>query len=253
MEPKLCRKQTRSGRAPAATAQRSSNESDKIFGQAGKDYLTGGAGNDMIVGGRGRDVISCGARRDPPSPKGPTASLRTANGWWAPFVARARIFPASACRRAWNNAEGPAQQLRPPPGQRAFRRSPIRLSACPRTPASRPRCSPGSWRRVRVVAPISTRRRSRGWTSTPRTTASVVQLQAGGRWSTGGARNLVFRTGFDGGATWTNSPLQGVSRLEVGITSGSPTRGSAPPRPTTCVERAFRLRRHVPPSRARSS
>jgi hypothetical protein len=46
--------------------------------------------------------------------------------------------------------------------------------------------------------------------------ANVVGMWQEDRWTSGGARNLVFGTSFDGGRTWLNSPLQGVSILADG-------------------------------------
>jgi BNR repeat-like domain len=46
--------------------------------------------------------------------------------------------------------------------------------------------------------------------------ANVVGMWQEDRWTSGGARNLVFGTSFDGGRTWLNSALEGVSILEDG-------------------------------------
>jgi hypothetical protein len=44
----------------------------------------------------------------------------------------------------------------------------------------------------------------------------VVGIWQEDRWTSGGSRNLVLGTSFDGGGTWTNSALQGVSILAGG-------------------------------------
>ena len=46
--------------------------------------------------------------------------------------------------------------------------------------------------------------------------ANVVGMWQEDRWTSGGSRNLVLGTSFDGGRTWTNSALQGVSILADG-------------------------------------
>ncbi len=46
--------------------------------------------------------------------------------------------------------------------------------------------------------------------------ANVVGMWQEDRWTSGGSRNLVFGTSFDGGLTWTNSALQGVGILAGG-------------------------------------
>ena len=46
--------------------------------------------------------------------------------------------------------------------------------------------------------------------------SNVVGMWQEDRWTTGGSRNLVFGTSFDGGKSWTNIPLQGVSILAGG-------------------------------------
>ena len=46
---------------------------------------------------------------------------------------------------------------------------------------------------------------------------NVVGMWQEDRWTTGGSRNLVLGTSFDGGQTWTNIPLQGVSSLAGGV------------------------------------
>jgi Neuraminidase (sialidase) len=45
---------------------------------------------------------------------------------------------------------------------------------------------------------------------------NVVGMWQEDRWTSGGARNLVLATSFDGGRTWANMPLQGVSILAGG-------------------------------------
>ena len=47
-------------------------------------------------------------------------------------------------------------------------------------------------------------------------TSNVVGIWQEDRWTTGGSRNVVLGTSFDGGQTWTNSPLQGVATLAGG-------------------------------------
>ncbi len=46
--------------------------------------------------------------------------------------------------------------------------------------------------------------------------SNVVGMWQEDRWTTGGSRNLVFGTSFDGGRTWATIPLQGVSILTGG-------------------------------------
>ena len=50
----------------------------------------------------------------------------------------------------------------------------------------------------------------------PANPRNLVGMWQEERWSTGGARNLVFGTSFDGGATWLNIPLQGVGIVAGG-------------------------------------
>lgn len=50
----------------------------------------------------------------------------------------------------------------------------------------------------------------------PANAQNVVGMFQEDRWSTGGARNLVLATSLDGGATWTNIPLQGAGILAGG-------------------------------------
>ena len=47
-------------------------------------------------------------------------------------------------------------------------------------------------------------------------TSNVVGIWQEDRWTTGGSRNVVLGTSFDGGQAWTNSPLQGVAILAGG-------------------------------------
>ena len=46
--------------------------------------------------------------------------------------------------------------------------------------------------------------------------SNVVGIWQEDRWTSGGSRNLVIGTSFDGGRTWANIPLQGVSILAGG-------------------------------------
>jgi Neuraminidase (sialidase) len=46
--------------------------------------------------------------------------------------------------------------------------------------------------------------------------ANVVGMWQEDRWTTGGSRNLVVGTSFDGGQTWTNAAVQGVTILAGG-------------------------------------
>src|SRR5205085_3466200 len=46
--------------------------------------------------------------------------------------------------------------------------------------------------------------------------SNVVGMWQEDRWSTGGSRNLVLGTSVDGGQTWANIPLPGVSILAGG-------------------------------------
>ena len=50
----------------------------------------------------------------------------------------------------------------------------------------------------------------------PSNASNIVGMFQEDRWSTGGARNLVFGTSFDGGQTWQNIPLQGVGIVAGG-------------------------------------
>ena len=50
----------------------------------------------------------------------------------------------------------------------------------------------------------------------PADARNVVGMWQEDRWSTGGARNLVFGTSFDGGQTWTNTPLAGIAHVAGG-------------------------------------
>jgi hypothetical protein len=46
--------------------------------------------------------------------------------------------------------------------------------------------------------------------------SNVVGMWQEDRWTTGGSRNLVLGTSFDGGTTWTNIPLRGVGIVAGG-------------------------------------
>jgi len=46
--------------------------------------------------------------------------------------------------------------------------------------------------------------------------SNVVGMWQEDRWTTGGSRNLVLGASFDGGRTWTNSPVQGITILAGG-------------------------------------
>ena len=50
----------------------------------------------------------------------------------------------------------------------------------------------------------------------PENRDNLVGMWQEERWSTGGARNLVFGTSLDGGSTWTNIALQGVGIVAGG-------------------------------------
>ena len=50
----------------------------------------------------------------------------------------------------------------------------------------------------------------------PANSQNLVGMWQEERWSTGGARNLVFGTSLDGGATWRNIALQGVGIVAGG-------------------------------------
>src|ERR687888_185841 len=50
----------------------------------------------------------------------------------------------------------------------------------------------------------------------PSNGSNIVGMFQEDRWSTGGARNLVFGTSFDGGQTWQNVPLPGVGIVAGG-------------------------------------
>jgi hypothetical protein len=50
----------------------------------------------------------------------------------------------------------------------------------------------------------------------PSNADNVVGMFQEDRWSTGGARNLVLATSFDGGQTWQNIPLQGIALVAGG-------------------------------------
>jgi hypothetical protein len=50
----------------------------------------------------------------------------------------------------------------------------------------------------------------------PANAKNLVGMFQEDRWSTGGARNNVLATSFDGGQTWTNAPVQGAAILAGG-------------------------------------
>jgi hypothetical protein len=50
----------------------------------------------------------------------------------------------------------------------------------------------------------------------PSDSRNVVGMWQEDRWSSGGARNLVFGTSFDAGKTWTNLPLAGITHVAGG-------------------------------------
>src|SRR5439155_17411867 len=58
----------------------------------------------------------------------------------------------------------------------------------------------------------------------PANTSNVVGMFQEDRWSTGGARNLVVATSFDGGQTWLNQPIPGIS-----VASGGPYQRNTDP------------------------
>jgi hypothetical protein len=189
---------------------------DKIFGQAGNDHLFGGAGNDLVAGGPGRDVISCGAGRD-------TA------------FADASDRVAANCERLVGAVRGPGGRIFPAGAvfSAGVASTPSRsVSAQPAGPARRLQALANPLVRVStdtgVTAPLQPWEletsgsvhldsQTEPWVDVnPADRSNIVGFWQEDRWSTGGSRNLVFGTSFDGGATWTNSPLQGVGRIVGG-------------------------------------
>ena len=189
---------------------------DKIFGQAGNDYLAGGAGNDLVVGGRGRDVISCGAGRD--TAFADAFDRVAANCERLVGAVRGpggRIFPAGAVFSA-GVASSPSRSGAALPTAAAD----LQELANPLVQVSTDAGVTASLQPWELVTSGSVHLDSQTepWVDVnPADRSNIVGFWQEDRWSTGGARNLVFGTSFDGGATWTNSPLQGVSRLAGGI------------------------------------
>ena len=189
---------------------------DKIFGQAGNDYLAGGAGNDLVVGGRGRDVISCGAGRD--TAFADAFDRVAANCERLVGAVRGpggRIFPAGAVFSA-GVASSPSRSGAALPTAAAD----LQELANPLVQVSTDAGVTASLQPWELVTSGSVHLDSQTepWVDVnPADRSNIVGFWQEDRWSTGGARNVVFGTSFDGGATWTNSPLQGVSRLAGGI------------------------------------
>jgi hypothetical protein len=185
---------------------------DRLFGGAGSDVLIGGGGNDVIVGGRGRDVIRCGPGRDR-------------------AVADGLDRVAASCERLAGAVRGPGGRILP---AGAVFSAGVTGAPAP-TAASQPSLAQllaGPLVRVStdqgVTAPLQPWELATSGTAhidsqtepwidvNPENRSNMVGFWQEDRWSTGGARNLVFGTSTDGGATWTNIPLQGVSRLAGG-------------------------------------
>ena len=224
---------------------------DRLYGEAGNDVLAGGPGNDVIVGGSGRDVISCGAGHDRAVADGTDrVAMNCERLVGAVRGPGGRLFPAGAVFSAGVTGDGR------PAGSAAGTGSLPRNSPSHRWSGCRPmrewsrRSSPGSSRRSGTAHLDS---QTEPWVDVnPANRSNVVGFWQEDRWSTGGARNLVFGTSFDGGATWTNIPLQGVSRWRAASTSVSPTRGSTSGRRTACTPPASRSTTRSP-SRTGSS
>ena len=188
---------------------------DKIFGQAGNDYLFGGAGNDLVAGGAGRDVIFCGAGRDTAFAD---ASDRVARNCERLVGAvrgpGGRIFPAGAVFSAGvgSSSSRAATTL-------SARTADLQVLANPlvRVSTDAGVTAPLQPWELETSGTVHLDSQTEPWVDVnPADRSNIVGFWQEDRWSTGGARNLVFGTSFDGGATWTNSPLQGVSRLTGG-------------------------------------
>ena len=188
---------------------------DKIFGQAGNDYLAGGAGNDVIVGGRGRDVISCGAGRDTAfADASDRVGANCERLLGAVRGPGGRIFPAGAVFSAGVESSPSRSTAALPAGSadlQALANPLVRVSTDAGVTA------PLQPWELETSGSAHLDSQTEPWVDVnPADRSNMVGFWQEDRWSTGGARNLVFGTSFDGGATWTNSPLQGVSRLEGG-------------------------------------
>jgi hypothetical protein len=188
---------------------------DKIFGQAGNDHLFGGAGNDLVAGGPGRDVISCGAGRDTAFAD---ASDRVARNCERLVGAvrgpGGRIFPAGAVFSAGveSSPSRAATTL-------SARTADLQALANPlvRVSTDTGVTAPLQPWELETSGTVHLDSQTEPWVDVnPADRSNIVGFWQEDRWSTGGSRNLVFGTSFDGGATWTNSPLQGVARLVGG-------------------------------------
>lgn len=190
---------------------------DRIFGEAGKDYLLGGAGNDLIVGGRGRDVISCGAGRD--TAFADASDRVAANCERVVGAVRGpggRIFPAGAVFSA-GVASTPSRSATAQPAGPVRRLLQALANPLVRVSTDTGVTAPLQPWELETSGSVHLDSQTEPWVDVnPGDRSNIVGFWQEDRWSTGGARNLVFGTSFDGGANWTNSPLQGVSRLAGG-------------------------------------
>jgi RTX calcium-binding nonapeptide repeat (4 copies) len=183
---------------------------DRVHGRAGADVLAGGAGNDLLSGGAGRDRISCGAGRD--------RVFADSSDWIAADCERivgavrgpgGRIFPAGAVFSAGvSGGNG---------GARAVGAVAQQVSSLVRVSTDAGVSAPlQDWERA-TSGQVFLDSQTEPWVDiNPADRSNVVGFWQEDRWSSGGARNLVFGTSFDGGASWANIPLQGVSRLAGG-------------------------------------
>jgi hypothetical protein len=186
---------------------------DRLFGRAGNDVLVGAGGNDLIVGGRGRDVISCGSGRD----RAFADALDRVDASCERLVGAVRgpggrLFPAGAVFSAGVTGSGTGSPA-PGPGSVA------QLLAGPlvRVSTDAGVSAPLQPWELATSGTAHLDSQTEPWVDVnPANRNNVVGFWQEDRWSSGGARNLVFGTSFDGGATWTNIPLQGVSRLAGG-------------------------------------
>jgi hypothetical protein len=190
---------------------------DRVLGGIGRDRLYGQAGRDVLVGGPGRDFISCGRGRDTAFADGLDAVSRNCERLvGAVRGPGGRIFPAGAKFSA-----GVSGQVVAPPASRGSGESSAApaaaLPALVRVSSDNGVTAPLQPWELATSGEVFLDSQTEPWVDVnPANRNNVVGMWQEDRWSSGGARNNVLATSLDGGATWRETPVQGVSRLAGG-------------------------------------
>jgi hypothetical protein len=189
---------------------------DRVWGGTGSDRLYGQAGRDVVVGGRGRDVISCGRGRDTAFADALDRVARDCERLiGAVRGPGGRIFPAGAKFSA--GVSGQASGASSAGGSSAAPTAAAALPALVRVSSDNGVTAPLQPWELATSGEVFIDSQTEPWVDVnPANRNNVVGMWQEDRWSSGGARNLVLGTSFNAGATWTETPLQGVSRLTPG-------------------------------------